>query len=264
MAKKKGGGGGGANWMDTYGDMVTLLLCFFVLLYSMSTISEDKMKAIIQSFNPNATQTMTDPVGGGGPSDMDIGNGVVDVPSDKEAMQKDVDETIDELFQALQAYAKSEGLESAISVEMDGGKVYIKFNQNVMFGGDSPVIREEGQEILLRVAKMLDQASGAIEEIRIQGHTARYVYDEPNPEYEDWELSSRRALNAQYFLYQNSTIHPSRLVSEAFGQWRPEGDNKTAEGIAINRRVVMIVSGRNIEEELKGLSIEQTYIEKLD
>ena len=31
MAKKKGGGGGGANWMDTYGDMVTLLLCFFVL-----------------------------------------------------------------------------------------------------------------------------------------------------------------------------------------------------------------------------------------
>ena len=40
--KKKSGGGGGANWMDTYGDMVTLLLCFFVLLYSMSTISEDK------------------------------------------------------------------------------------------------------------------------------------------------------------------------------------------------------------------------------
>ena len=43
--KKKKGGGGGANWMDTYGDMVTLLLCFFVLLYSMSTISEDKLRA---------------------------------------------------------------------------------------------------------------------------------------------------------------------------------------------------------------------------
>ena len=40
--KKKSSGGGGANWMDTYGDMVTLLLCFFVLLYSMSSIDEAK------------------------------------------------------------------------------------------------------------------------------------------------------------------------------------------------------------------------------
>ena len=47
MKKKKSSGGGGANWMDTYGDMVTLLLCFFVLLYSMSTISEDKWKALV-------------------------------------------------------------------------------------------------------------------------------------------------------------------------------------------------------------------------
>ena len=40
--KRKKGGGGGANWMDTYGDMVTLLLCFFIMLYSMSTINEEK------------------------------------------------------------------------------------------------------------------------------------------------------------------------------------------------------------------------------
>ena len=45
MAKKRSGGGG-ANWMDTYGDMVTLLLCFFVLLYSMSTIDQEKWMMI--------------------------------------------------------------------------------------------------------------------------------------------------------------------------------------------------------------------------
>ena len=37
-------GEGGANWMDTYGDMVTLLLCFFVLLYSMSTIDQERKR----------------------------------------------------------------------------------------------------------------------------------------------------------------------------------------------------------------------------
>ena len=48
--KKKSGGGGGANWMDTYGDMVTLLLCFFVLLYSMSTIDQELWQMIVISF----------------------------------------------------------------------------------------------------------------------------------------------------------------------------------------------------------------------
>ena len=68
MKKKKSSGGGGANWMDTYGDMVTLLLCFFVLLYSMSTITEDKWKALVLSFNPDAQKTVTETDGNKGPS----------------------------------------------------------------------------------------------------------------------------------------------------------------------------------------------------
>ena len=52
--KKKKSGGGGANWMDTYGDMVTLLLCFFVLLYSISSIDEQKWMWVVKSFNENA------------------------------------------------------------------------------------------------------------------------------------------------------------------------------------------------------------------
>ena len=45
--RKKSGGGGGANWMDTYGDMVTLLLCFFVLLYSMSDVNKEKYEILV-------------------------------------------------------------------------------------------------------------------------------------------------------------------------------------------------------------------------
>ena len=53
MMKKKKGGGGGANWMDTYGDMVTLLLCFFVMLYSMSRVDESKWAAggVVQRYD---------------------------------------------------------------------------------------------------------------------------------------------------------------------------------------------------------------------
>ena len=54
MKRKKKSGSGGANWMDTYGDMVTLLLCFFVMLFSMSKMDESKWIALVQALNPSA------------------------------------------------------------------------------------------------------------------------------------------------------------------------------------------------------------------
>ena len=99
MKKKSKGGGGGANWMDTYGDMVTLLLCFFVLLYSMSTISEEKYKAIVLSFNPNAVETPTATPGGDGPSaDPEQGEGMLEMD------QAQVDAQIDDLYEKLKEY----------------------------------------------------------------------------------------------------------------------------------------------------------------
>ena len=49
--KRKKSGGGGANWMDTYGDMVTLLLCFFVMLYAMSSVDQNRWIALVQALN---------------------------------------------------------------------------------------------------------------------------------------------------------------------------------------------------------------------
>ena len=58
----------GSNWMDTYGDMVTLLLCFFVLLYSISSVDQSKWIKLVESFNPDAkevSQIVTDTVADG-------------------------------------------------------------------------------------------------------------------------------------------------------------------------------------------------------
>ena len=77
LKKKKGGGEGGANWMDTYGDMVTLLLCFFVLLYSMSTIDQEKWMLIVQSFNKTALVSTDDtPRGPEGDGEQEDGGGM--------------------------------------------------------------------------------------------------------------------------------------------------------------------------------------------
>ncbi len=258
MVKRKKSGGGGANWMDTYGDMVTLLLCFFVLLYSMSTISEEKWKAIVTSFNPFAQQTPTDPNGKGGPiADPELGEtGVNEPDSDKLAEQEEIDDMLAQIAQAIEQMAKDEGLESAISVELNGGKIYVKFSDSVFFAGDSYVLRPHAQEIMTKLCGVLDEGKKAIEEIRVQGHTAQAEPSKPNRIEGDRRLASNRATTVVIFLMEHSSIHPARLISEGFGQWRPIGDNKDEAGRAPNRRVEMIISGVNILED-SGLELSE-------
>ncbi|MBD5118125.1 MAG: flagellar motor protein MotB [Clostridiales bacterium] len=246
MAKKKSGGGGGANWMDTYGDMVTLLLCFFVLLYSMSTISEDKWKAIVQSFNPSGVIAQLEEIeGGSGPSaDENEGGGVFDNP---DAAQEEIEEMLEQMAEELKQMAADEGLASAISVELTGGKIYVKFSDTVFFGGNSSTLKPEAREILLKVCAVLDAGKDAIEEIRIQGHTAQASDSVPNEPYGDRQLASNRSLEVLYFIQTNSSIHPGRLINEGCGQWRPIDDNQGEEGKAPNRRVEMIISGVDLE-----------------
>ena len=256
--KKKSGGGGGANWMDTYGDMVTLLLCFFVLLYSMSTISEENWKALVMSFNPSAVMELSevDPVGNEGPISDPVEDGI---GLDQGLSQTEIDAEIEQLYQMLQEYVAEQGAESNIAVTKGEGMVYISFGQAVFFDGNSSTLRQSAYPILDTVSDMLSQVAGAIDEVRVLGHTAQDKA-QPNNVKNDRTLSSMRATNVVIYVQEHSAVDPARLISEGIGQWRPVGDNKTAEGRAQNRRVEMIISGRNLEQELMGQGGIQQYV----
>mgnify|MGYP001137677028 CR=1 FL=1 len=254
--KKKSSGGGGANWMDTYGDMVTLLLCFFVLLYSMSTISEDNWKAIVQSFNPTAVEDIRATTGAGGP---DADNTGETGHESVEEMQEQVEQDMQSLLQAIQEFVQQQNLQDAVTVSQDGGKIFITFSQSVFFDGESAVIRKEAYPILDGVSDMLSSVAESLDEVRVQGHTAR-AGQGPNNVVNDRTLSSNRAANVIVYIQQHSVVPPSCLVSEGFGEWRPVAPNDTAENRAKNRRVEMIVSGRDIEAEMEEQGGIQQYI----
>ena len=111
--KKKKSSGGGANWMDTYGDMVTLLLCFFVLLYSMSTISEEAWKNLVQSFNPYAVM-VGESEGGGGPSADGDESGAAPEPviPPEDLTQVEIEQDMEQLYMAIQTYISEAGVTS--------------------------------------------------------------------------------------------------------------------------------------------------------
>ena len=256
--KKSDGGGGGANWMDTYGDMVTLLLCFFVLLYSMSTVDENKWKALVQSFNPDAIVTPTDPEGNDGP--------IADPPTTPEssavtdqemaamqAKQDEVDQALDALYQQLVQYIQESG--KNIEVTKGDGVVYVNFDDTVFFDGEEYTIKPEGEETLNVVCGVLDKAKDSIDEVRVMGHTAQATIDRPNNVTVDRRLSSNRATETVIYLQEHCSIDAARLISEGYGQHRPIAPNDDLNR-AKNRRVEMMISGKDMFNKI-GDSIEQ-------
>ena len=242
----KSGGSGGANWMDTYGDMVTLLLCFFVMLYSMSTMDKEKWIALVQSFNPSA---VTEEVSGGLGSEN----------SDAEALtQAQVDADIEDLYQSMKNYIEQEQLSTQVSITKGGGYVFVSFDNTVFFDGDSYILRDDGKVVLDQVAKSIADVSGSIDEIRVLGHTAQDDPVSPNNPRNDRFLATNRAAVVTVYLQEKNIIDPSRLVSVGYGQWRPVADNATPEGRAQNRRVELLVTGLNMENGI-GDDIAQYY-----
>ena len=273
MKMKKRSGGGGANWMDTYGDMVTLLLCFFVLLYSMSTLDQQKWLQIVQSFNPDSIAERQPEQGSGGP----FVDPLPGEPQPGYLTQGDVDQQIEHLAAALKAYAEQQksqeasqngsgtgaGAGDSISVVQGSGYVFVSFNETVFFDPDLYRLRDDGKAVLDSVAEILAQSAESIDEIRILGHTAQAQPGEPNNIIADRYLASNRATAVLIHLQEKNFIDPARLVSLGYGQNRPIADNDTPEGRAENRRVEMIVTGLQIDNEL-GDSVKQYYTERTE
>lgn len=255
IKKKSSGGGGGANWMDTYGDMVTLLLCFFVLLYSISTIDQEKWMLVVQSFNRDALNSDNIAPGPVGDKTDEGGDGMpVPDPNDE------VDEALDELYDFLVEYQQSAASDS-ISVSKGDDFVFVSFDDAVFFDGDSSTLRQDGKDVLDVLIPALAEAGPYIDELRVLGHTAQANPKFPNDITKDRHLASDRATEVVIYIQRNISydmIHPGRIIAMGMGQWRNVASNDTGENRAKNRRVELIISGRDLENELSD-SYRQYY-----
>ncbi len=250
IKKKSSGGGGGANWMDTYGDMVTLLLCFFVLLYSISTIDQEKWMIVVKSFNRDALTS--DNISPGPVGDKtDQGGNAMPVPD----LNNEVDQALDELYDFLVEYTEQQNQEGEGSIAVSQGDdfVFISFDDAVFFDGDSSLLRKDGKELLDDIIPALAQAGPYIDELRVLGHTAQGRANQPNDPRFDRYLASDRATEVVLYIQQRvpaEALHPGRLVAEGYGQWRSISPNDTGANRAKNRRVELIITGRDLENAL--------------
>lgn len=233
MARKKrnDSGGGGASWMETYSDMVTLLLTFFIMLYAMSTIDAQKYATIIESFtkqmNPVAYQQREEQ------SESE------DASSDPKTINNSEEGDLDQLYTMLKHYIDENNLEGQVELQKSEEYVFIRFSDSVTFRGYSDILEMRGREVLDVLADGLEIVDKYVEEIIIAGHTAEVEYDKTDI---DRSLSTDRANVVLRYLENKEVIHPSKYLAIGYGLYSPIADNNTAEGRAKNRRVEIYIS----------------------
>ena len=267
--KKRGGGDEGGSWMDTYGDLVTLLMTFFVLLYSMSSIDSAKWDVFVRSIFPNGRP-------GDKSAEQIIINGQAtnkDEPAgeigDSGAPENTVDpNNINELYLQIAQALNGAGIDG---VEVSRGQDYtfVVFKEKAFFAGDSSVITPQGQETLSIFCDTIAPDANKLSQVNVMGHTAQADPERANNPRNDRILSVMRAAEVCLFIQGRGIISPDKLVSIGYGQFHPIADNATSEGRAKNRRVeiLLIDEGaeiRNIneyfEEYYSGANADKTIV----
>lgn len=225
----------GGSWMDTYGDMVTLLMCFFVLLYAISAVDQTKWANLVRSLNPNAIETLEEEV---------------QTAEKNPDQMEDIPEDFETLYENLKAEVEKNDLAQVIEVKKGDGFTFITFKNNIMFDPNSYILREDAKKLLDDFCNILDEYSDDIQQIQILGHTAEVTPGQNNVA-NDRFLSSNRAAAVLVYMQEKNIFDPVKLVSMGYGQYRPIADNALEEGRASNRRVEMLIT--KSDAELKSL-----------
>ena len=230
MPPKKGDSNVG-DWLNTYADMVTLLLTFFVLLFACSNLDETKLQYIYQAFQSRG-KYINDVVSDLDPAAESTG-GVTDSNPAQAGGEGEMPQSFDQLYVYLAEYIDNNNLADQVAVEQGAAHLTIRFDDSVFIDGGSYFLKEEGRQVLDGIIPALKSVQSFIRTLTVSGHTA----DDGTDKTGDFLLSANRA-NSVYLHFKNrDTVDFSKYRMKASGPNEPVVPNDSIENMAKNRRV---------------------------
>lgn len=223
-------GGGSLRWLLTYADMITLLMAFFIMLYSMSILNLNRFKSVAVSIRS----------GFNGPLK---GQSKTILTGDKPEVIKNValpddDKVTEDLAKKIQALVKSQKLENLVKMRTDERGLVVSISTDkLVFQKGQADLSPTAKKILSTIAKVLKEIPN---QIRVEGHTC----DLPTRSVKypsNWELSTARATMVIRFLVEQAHIPPVRLSAAGYADSKPLVKNTSEKNRAMNRRVDMVI-----------------------
>ena len=266
MAKRKveESGGGEASWLNTFADLMNLLLCFFVLLFAMSTVDAEKWEQLIKSMQKSSFSILSS--GGASVGEgMMISTGVSQLemlddyfkeetnssdeeetePKDKET-EPTAEEELKEEYEAaglkeseemaeqIEEMLAKRQIDNQAEVDVNAQFVRITLSGALLFDSAQSQIREDALPLVDKLSMIL--ANYNSNQIEIEGHTDNVPIS--NAKYENNDvLSAYRAFAVKDYVLEHTALEAGKIYAAGCGEYNPVADNSTPEGRARNRRV---------------------------
>ncbi|MGO0881339.1 flagellar motor protein MotB [Clostridioides difficile] len=218
------------RWLLTYSDLITLLMIFFVIMYSMSNVDAEKYKQLSQSLNSAF---------GGSPGVIEGGQSKMEPVVDPNNNNLDSlqNPEVKEVAENIQNYLNESGLSNSVSLKAQDRGLVISLKDTILFDTGKAVIINDSRDKIIKIGKMLNEMNSYI---RVEGHTDNLSIK--NSEFKsNWDLSVMRATNVVQLLIDSAGIAPNKLSAVGYGEFRPIADNSSPEGKSKNRRVDIVL-----------------------
>lgn len=231
--KKKCPPEGAADWLLTYGDMVTLLLTFFVLLFTTATIDGYELRLILAAFPGLGNYT-----GGNtfepGPL-AELGNTIMSLPSMERGR------ALSEARREAVSIFEPEIRSNLVRVTVDERGLVISLASDAFFEtGSAELNIEETRDLLQRLSLLLSNETLSRRSFRVEGHTDAIATDSGGEFASNWDLAAARSSGVLRYLVDYG-VDESQFQLMSRGEFAPIVSNETAEGRAYNRRVDVII-----------------------
>ncbi|MGJ0388351.1 OmpA/MotB family protein [Microbacterium sp. CGR1] len=237
------------RWAVSYADMVTVLMCLFIVLFAVSNVDKTKFELLANSLATGFGQESTE--GGADsaeglivPPELQDDDGVVDLAARAEAEY----ESLEELRDRMSAALASQGLQDTVSFVIDDRGLQVGLvGAETFFADNSTELSAKADAVLNAIGDVLVTVDN---QVSVEGHADHRVSASPFPT--NWELSGGRATQVARFLVEHEGIVGPRVKATAFSDTRPIVQGDSPQALASNRRVDIVVESTE-EEQVRAL-----------
>jgi len=241
------------GWLVTYGDLMSLLLTFFILLQSFSSVQESDFKKAIGSI---MIALGTQPLGETMIVTPMLGKKGLGKTAAEGNQALESEEIIDDIQQELKAEVNdsldqsAEDISKSVNMGITKKGVLITINDSISFKTGSTELSDRFKKVLTAIGKVVAPKMDHYEMI-VEGHTDNVpIASAKYPS--NWELSTSRAIAALRFMLNSENLPQNRVTAVGYGEFRPKASNNNQAGRLKNRRVEIYLNNVPPQYQIYG------------